>query len=218
MHPPLNIQGWANSAEATYRVARAAATAGAIYHTGPDYEVRSLVYNDTGAKVIGIKSKSGDTMYAEKVILCTGAWTNHLLDTEGQLRPRGHCLGYIQLTPEEYQRYSKMPVVDSIKSEIYFFPPFENGTMKFAAWTPDFHSERYRETYNFQRDDFPKEIEEQIRNGMREIVPALAEGELFDRRICWCIDTADSHFLISPYPKVEGLYLATGGLYVQLLR
>jgi sarcosine oxidase/L-pipecolate oxidase len=50
-----------------------------------------------------------------------------------------------------------------------------------------------------------------LRRAMRKTFPALAEKELFDVRVCWCVDTLDSHFLIAPHPDITGLYIATGG-------
>jgi sarcosine oxidase / L-pipecolate oxidase len=212
------MQGWAKAAEATYRVAMAAQHAGAIFHCAPENEVISLIYNEDGTKVTGVKTRADYIVHADKVVLCTGAWTNYLVETEGQLRPRGHCLGYIRLTPDEQARYAKMPVVDTIKDDVYFFPPFEDGTMKFAAWTADFYPDDYiRQHHSFPMDDIPKKIEDQIRGGMREIVPSLAERKLFNERICWDADTADSHFLISAHGKVNGLYFGTGGPSVPFL-
>lgn len=155
----------------------------------------------------------GSTFHADKVVLCTGAWTNSLIDTKGQLVPKGHCLAHIQLTPEEHARYANIPVFDDSKWDIYYFPPFkENGIMKIAPLGSGYRIKGDpRMQSDHPEDGIPKEAEEHLRRGMRASIPSLAEREMFDVRICWCVDTPDAHFLITPYPDIAGLYLATGG-------
>lgn len=63
----------------------------------------------------------------------------------------------------------------------------------------------------FPNDGIPREAEEHLRKGMRASIPSLAEREMFDTRVCWCVDTPDLHFLISSHPEIRGVYLATGG-------
>jgi sarcosine oxidase/L-pipecolate oxidase len=146
-------------------------------------------------------------------VLCTGAWTNTLIDTKGQLIPKGHCLGHIQLTREEQVRYANIPVFDDSKRDIYYFPPFEDsGIMKIAGLGSGYRVRgKPRIQSDYPEDGIPKEAEEHLRRGMRASIPSLAEREMFDVRICWCVDTPDFHFLITPHPDVQGLFLATGG-------
>lgn len=67
---------------------------------------------------------------------------------------------------------------------------------------------------DYPEDGIPKEAEEHIRRGMRASIPSLAEREMFDVRVCWCVETPDSHFRISSHPDIEGLYIATGGKFI----
>ena len=209
----LTRQGWANAAQATYRVASAAQNLGATFHTGSASQVTSLLYDTHGSKVTGIKTSSGATFHADKVVLCTSAWTPSLVDTKGQLVPKGYCLAHIQLTPAEHARYANMPVVDDGNENIYYFPPFEdNGIMKIAALSSGYTIKGEPRTQSdYPEDGIPKEAEEHLRRGMRASIPSLAEKEMFDRRVCWDVETPDEHYLITPHPDVSGLYLATGG-------
>jgi len=128
--------------------------------------------------------------------------------------PIGHCFGHIQLTCEEHARYASMPVVDDNKWNIYYFPPFaENGVMKIAAWSSGYSTKEGPRTQSAHpADGIPREAEMHIRRGMRQTIPTLAAKEMFDVRVCWCIETPDSHFLISAHPKIKKLYIATGGI------
>jgi sarcosine oxidase/L-pipecolate oxidase len=108
-----------------------------------------------------------------------------------------------------------MPVVDDMKWNVDYFPPFqENGVMKIAVLGPGYRANGGPRTQSDHPDDgIPKEAEEHLRRGMRQVLPALAEKELFDVRVCWCVDTPDANFLITPHPEISGLYLATGGIH-----
>ena len=172
----------------------------------------SLVYDSKGTQVIGVKTNTG-IFYADKVVLCTGAWTNSLIDSQGQLIPKGHCLAHIQLTPEEHARYSSIPVFDDNKWSFYCLPPFpENGVMRLCPFSTGYLVKNGPRMQSDHPDDgIPAEAEEHLRRAMRKTFPALAEKEMFDVRVCWCVDTPDSHFLIAPHPDITGLYIATGG-------
>jgi len=168
--------------------------------------------------VTGVKTESGSTFHAHKVILCTGAWTNSLLDTKGQLIPKGHCIGHIQLTPEEHERYSSIPIVDNEMWNVYYFPPFpENGIMKLAAVGSGYRAKQGpRMQSDHPNDGIPREAEEHLRRGIKQSIPAFENKEMFDVRVCWDMDTADEDFLITPHPDIGGVFIATGG-YTPLL-
>jgi sarcosine oxidase/L-pipecolate oxidase len=107
-----------------------------------------------------------------------------------------------------------MPVFDDSKWNIYYFPPFaENGVMKIAGLGTGYTSrtEEPRMQSDHPDDGITTEVVEHLRRGMRASIPTLAEREMFDTRVCWCVDTADLHFLIAPHPDITGLFIATGG-------
>ena len=85
--------------------------------------------------------------------------------------------------------------------------------MKIAALSSGYRvKEGPRMQSDHPRDGIPTEAENHLRRGMRQSIPVLAEKEMFDVRVCWCVDTPDSHFLICPHPDISGLYFATGGI------
>ena len=85
--------------------------------------------------------------------------------------------------------------------------------MKIAGLSSGYTSRdgRPRVQSDFPGDGIPREAEEHLRRGLRASVPGLAEREMFDLRVCWCVDTPDLHFLITPHPEISGLFIATGG-------
>ena len=63
-------------------------------------------------------TKNGEAHLADIVILSTGANTAALIDAKDEIVARSHCVGVIQLTPEEAFKYRNLPIVDD----------FEQGT------------------------------------------------------------------------------------------
>jgi sarcosine oxidase/L-pipecolate oxidase len=49
------------------------------------------------------------------VIICTGANTATLIDSKDEIIARSHCVGVIQLTPEEVIKYKNLPIVDDFE-------------------------------------------------------------------------------------------------------
>lgn len=106
--------GWVNSREALHRLARSAASAGVEYTSGAAGHVLHLVFDENG-KCIGIRCQDGRSHYADLILLAAGAATPTLLDTKGQIISTGHCVGHIQLTPEEVEKYSHMPIINNLQ-------------------------------------------------------------------------------------------------------
>ena len=87
------------------------------YVTGDDGWVQRLLYDELG-NCVGVLPKSGRVQMADVVVLCTGANTAALIDAKDEIVARSHCVGVIQLTQEEAERYRDLPIVDD----------FEQGT------------------------------------------------------------------------------------------
>lgn len=110
--------GWAAAGDCLRAVTKRAIELGVNYVTA---DVATLTFDRTGG-CTGIKTAKGDMLSAEKVVLCTGAYTAKLLEysaaTSGnaELRagPRivagGITTGMYQLDEESYQQYASMPV------------------------------------------------------------------------------------------------------------
>lgn len=79
--------------------------------------MKQLLFNENG-KCIGALAANGESRLADIVIICTGANTATLVDAKDEIVARSHCVGVIQLTPEEAERYKNLPIVDD----------FEQGT------------------------------------------------------------------------------------------
>lgn len=112
------LAGWADAGRALKMMADEAVQMGVRYQVG---EASRLVLGDNGIK--GVQTKSGDVYTADKVLLCTGAWTSQLLAAleadlnlpedervESQMTAAGVCVAHVQLTEAERQIYNQLPV------------------------------------------------------------------------------------------------------------
>jgi sarcosine oxidase / L-pipecolate oxidase len=124
--------GWADASRAVEVMMQAAVERGVRYAVG---EAERLVLEDN--KVKGVRTIDGTVYKADKVLLCTGAWTSLFLSAtedelgmgeervERQVSAAGVCLAHYKLTEEEYKYYEKMPVLIYGRSGKFIHANFE---------------------------------------------------------------------------------------------
>lgn len=112
------LAGWADAARALKIMADEAMRLGVRYQIA---EASRLILGEGGVK--GVETKSGDAYTAEKVLLCTGAWTSQVMASleaeldlpdsdcvESQVTAAGVCVAHIQLDDDERKLYDQLPV------------------------------------------------------------------------------------------------------------
>ncbi|GMM37868.1 hypothetical protein DASC09_051930 [Saccharomycopsis crataegensis] len=177
--------------------------------------VEELLMDDTGT-CVGVRTFSGKSIYADKVVLCAGANSIRILDFKGQLVAKCWTVGHIKLTDEESRVLNNSPVVLNI-SEGFFFEPDQNNELKFCNEFPGYinmvedvkHSEGAISVPVY-KDMIPKEAELQMRSFLNQVFPQLANRNFVRAKICWCTDTSDRHFLFGEHPAYKNLILGTG--------
>jgi sarcosine oxidase / L-pipecolate oxidase len=90
--------------------------------------VERLLFSEPSAEtgqreVQGAQLADGSVRRADLTILSAGAWTPSLLDMRGIASSSGQVLGYVDLTPEEQEVISKMPVVLNLSTGLFAIPP-----------------------------------------------------------------------------------------------
>ncbi|KAF2720170.1 sarcosine oxidase [Polychaeton citri CBS 116435] len=209
--------GWVPSGQALLRMATAAQASGAQYITGNAGWVKKLLYDDKGA-CIGVIAADGTTYLADVVVICTGANTAALIDAKDEIVARSHCVGVIKLTIEEVQKYQNLPIVDDFEQGI-LFPPDDNGLLKLCSCrfiTNYYNSSVPGASLGHSHEDFPgdgvpRQIEEEMRDFVRDMLPELADREWASTRMCWDGDTKDVNFRVCPMPNAKNLFVATAG-------
>lgn len=198
-------------------MATAAQANGVEYVTGDCGWVQRLLFDENGA-CIGVLANNGETHLADAVVLCTGANTAALIDAKDEIVARSHCVGVIQLTLEEAERYKNLPIVDNFEQGI-LFPPDENNLLKLCScrFITNYYNSKVpgaslgHSHEDFPEDGVPRQIEEEMREFVRDQIPELADREWLSTRMCWDGDTKDINFRICPSPTNKNLFIGTAG-------
>ena len=109
--------GWAAAGDCLGKVTRECLRLGVRYVVG---EVETLVFE--GGECVGVRMEDGGVVRADRVVVCTGAYTSKLLEVSAQrsgvkdlpagdrILAGGITTGMVKLDDESYQRFKDMPV------------------------------------------------------------------------------------------------------------
>jgi sarcosine oxidase/L-pipecolate oxidase len=226
--------GWANAAGAIRALATHLNGLGVSIITGPRGTIRSLIVDENNHKILGVNVLLGPPIHASKVIIATGAWTTRYLhDLDHHITGSAQPLGFIQLTPEEGQRLAKIPVTINSSSGVFIFPPSPEENMLKVAYhghgfevkvsteshgtgKQDGESQRIisapkRDSNNAASPFLPEDADQYLRDGLRQLVPSIAERPWVRGRLCWYTETPKGNFVADYHHSVAGLFIATGG-------
>jgi sarcosine oxidase/L-pipecolate oxidase len=220
-----NWHGWYKASGAGWTHARNALTAAAMEAErlgarlicgSPNGKVTELVLGGD-REVLGAKTADGEFHRADRTILCAGANAPQLLDMQDQLRPTAWTLAHIKMSAEEARLYKDLPVLFNVERGFFMEPDEDNFELKicdehpgYCDWIAD-PKTGHLASVPFERQGIPRESEEGVRAFLRETMPHLSTRPFSFARICWCADTPDRAFLISPHPEHANLILAVGG-------
>lgn len=176
------------------------------------------------SRVVGVNVAEGLPITAYHVILATGAWTNRLLPLEYATTASGQQLGFIKLNDEEAAKLRDMPVMISMSTGLFVFPPSPSTNMlKVARHGYGFASNIHLQEQgrivsspklmecNSVSGYLPDDADASLREGLEQLVPEFAAHPWSWRRLCWYSDTPDGDFIVEWHPDLEGLFMATGG-------
>lgn len=215
--------GWADSALAIKTYAKYLQSIGVKFVQAT---VESLLTRED--KYIGVKTTDGKEILADLTILASGAWTDSIVDTQGQLLATAQVLGVYNNKKE----YSKRPVIFDLSDGFYVFPAKDTGELKCSIDGSGYSRATELKgrkvsvpITNLQPDThptiaLPRPSMEGLRAGLSRFVSIDLAKEPFDKtRLCWYTDTVDTDFLVTPLPNVKGTkadaksgaFLATGG-------
>lgn len=160
-------------------------------------------------------------------ILSTGAWTSGLVPMYNSTLSTAQVLGYVRLTPDEKKKYKDLPIYANFSTGWFNFPPHEDSNMLKMAihgWgytrTPDQEDLTAipsnvssppllppRERRNF----VPADGETRLRQGLREILPELADRPFEKLSLCWYTDTPSGDFIMDYHPDYANLFIGGAG-------
>ncbi|KAI8680510.1 DAO domain-containing protein [Fusarium keratoplasticum] len=162
-----------------------------------------LIYGKHQDEVLGVTLEDGREIFAEKTIICTGAWSKD-------------------------EKYRHVSCHTNLVTGLKIFQPL-NGWLKIlrrgaglqnttALKDPEDPKKTYKASYPHTVVDdpdpwIPLTFEASLREELREIFPAMANRRFDMARFCWLEQTTTGDFLISPHPKFKNLQMAIGGSF-----
>lgn len=220
--------GWADAAGAVRALATRLSELGVSFVTGPRGTLKSLIVDGKTKKISGVNVVQGPPIPASKVILATGAWTaRYLDDLDYHITGSAQPLGFIQLTAEEGRRLANMPVTINMTSGVFVFPPYPGNNMLKVAYhghgfevkASEETGESHRRVFSAPRRDsnnaastfLPEDADKYLREGLRQLIPSIADRPWVKGRLCWYTETPKGDFIADYHHSVAGLFIATGG-------
>ncbi|XEV05302.1 hypothetical protein FSHL1_010589 [Fusarium sambucinum] len=210
--------GWVPSGQALLRMAKAAEAMGVRYITGPSGQIKTLVY-DENETCKGAIAANGQYHSADKIIVSAGASLPALINgARTDVRAETSVICVIKLEPDEIEKYKDIPIIDDFEQGI-IFPPDENGLIKLCSVRLMTNYEDHEHAGSsvlhsigdYPFDGCPQELEVEIREFVRDMMPELADRPFVHTRMCWDGMATDLNFRICPYPETENLIIATAG-------
>jgi glycine/D-amino acid oxidase-like deaminating enzyme len=195
--------GWAESGEVVARLVALAVEAGVELRADG---FAALV--EERKRVVGVRTRSGETLRAEHVLVCAGAWAPVLLpELRGLLRPVAQPVLHFHVDDVERFRGERFPAfaADIAGSGWYGFPALSDGRVKLGHHGPG------REVDPDRRGAVDEGHVDLARSFFAEAIPALADAPLVGRRICMYCDSFDGDLWIDHDPARPGLVIAAGG-------
>jgi sarcosine oxidase / L-pipecolate oxidase len=201
--------GYAHAANALRAIYEAVIGKGVTVHAS-----EAVVRLDfDGNRCVGATTATGRHFIAQVVVLTLGASLGRILPSVGrQVVGKAWSVAHIQLQPDEAEKLKDLPVTFARDLGFFFEPEPGTGLFKLSAsgaGLTNFESKDIS-VPPMSNDFIPVEDEAQMRQLLKDTLPALADRPLIDRHICWCADTADSNYIIDAVPGKKCLYVATG--------
>ncbi|KAI5457500.1 FAD dependent oxidoreductase [Mariannaea sp. PMI_226] len=228
--------GWAAAGDSLRAVTRRAIELGVKYVVA---DVHTLQFNEQGC--CGVKTAKGDVIKADKVILCSGAFTPKLLEysavssgnialrAEDRILAGGITTGMTTLDDKAYnERFASMPVgFQGYPAEVGPFigslPPTKDKELKWWGPTifsntqeilPGRHVSAPPAHSDYAQWKVSRKMKEDIEVAKKVFYGSEAASWKMDKyRVCWDAFTSSGDFIISPHSAAKGLYVATCGSF-----
>lgn len=173
----------------------------------PDQTIEALIEEDQHAK--GVRTRSGDTFYAEHVLVASGAWTPLLIpELASVLKITGHPAFHLKpanpdlFTPPHFFVFT----ADVTHTGWYGFPLHPREQVVKIA------NHGVGQVLHPERDErvVTANDTELLRAFLAATFPALVDAPIVATRRCLYADTPDGDFWIDRHPHYPGLTVATG--------
>lgn len=218
--------GWADAQKAIIGLRDECVLQGVSFVSGRAGTVVKFVWNTSGM-IRAARTLAGTEVLGDLFILAAGAWAASLVPMYNSTLSTGQVLAYLRLSPEEMVKYQQLPIYVNFATGWFNFPPHQETSMlKMAVHGWGYErapSEIERETLKSdvstpplavsagRKNYAPSDGEGRLRDGLRELLPELADRPFERVAVCWYTDTPTGDFIMDYHPDYPNLFLAGGG-------
>ncbi|KUJ13036.1 sarcosine oxidase [Mollisia scopiformis] len=226
--------GWGDAANALKSVIQAAIDLGVNYVAG---SIGTITFAPDGSAT-GLALDEGRILTGSKTILCTGAYTAELIadsaperdeiQVKGRMVAAAAIMCAFKVPQEELSKFASAPIVISPMGDYpsESIPPGPLGLVKCTherSFTNVSYHSSSKQTFSMvprrtQQMTWSQEVPRGLKgevgisrvkiygNWVKDVEPEFY-------RMCWDAVTPNQDFIISPHPKCQNLYIATGGSF-----
>lgn len=213
--PQFNIEAFAHSAYDP---------SGAILHAERCVQTLIALARQRGARIIEnarvtaiqqghnarviVTTEAGDELDCGRALVASGPWTRTLLPPLGDtLKPTRQEIVYFAPTAAVAQQFEigRLPIFMDFTSGFYGFPMHEIGAVKIG----NHHKGEAVNPYACA-NEVSEAFIDSCRAFFAAAIPALANAEVRETRVCIYNNTPDDDFIIDWHPELENVLLATG--------
>ncbi|PGH08396.1 hypothetical protein GX51_01222 [Blastomyces parvus] len=228
------LAGWGDAANALGAVIQSAVDIGVKYIQATATKVEF----DSSGNCSGISTLEGSQLSADKVLLCTGAYTPWLLAESAPDRPEiqvgdrmvaaASVMCAFSLPEDQVEKFSDCPIVVHPMGEY----PAECIPQSGPGWVKCTHERSFTHKllHEASKQDIsvpPSRVTQQtwshdVPQGLKDEVEAVRDKlfgswvknmEPTQYRMCWDAITPNQDWIISPHPHVQNLYIVAGGSF-----
>lgn len=157
---------------------------------------------------VEIVTESTGKYQCEQAVIASGPWTRKLLPflDSGLTTTRQETVYFEPSSASalSFERGS-FPIFIELGSGFYGFPIHHRGWMKIA----NHHKGAPAEPYQFD-DSVGADFIESCREFFRQFIPALADAQVRETRVCLYNNTPDDDFVIDWHPGIDNVLIVTG--------
>jgi monomeric sarcosine oxidase len=178
---------------------------------------RVIEIKQAGASVVSVVTQSANEFFSERLAIAAGPWTKKLLP---QLSPKLTTTRQevVYFKPADKSEVTidgrvfqssfdagAFPIFIELESGFYGFPVHHAGAMKIA---------NHHKGEPVDPHDFDERVDDRFINECRaffsDFIPALADAEVTETRVCLYNNTPDDDFIIDWHPEISGALIVTG--------
>ncbi|POS75833.1 hypothetical protein DHEL01_v205766 [Diaporthe helianthi] len=217
--------GWSDASKAITQLRNECLSLGVSFTAGPAGTV--LGFNSDAKGVIkSARTLAGTLIEGDLFVLTAGAWASGLVPTYNSTLSTAQAVGYVRLTESEMEKYKDLPIYANFSTGWFNFPPHnDTNLLKFAVHGWGYTRAPSKKDNNTtatnisvppalsrERPNFaPADAEERLREGLREILPELADRQFERVALCWYTDTPTGDFIMDYHPDYKNLFFGGGG-------